>query len=1309
VSCVRAVSKALIGKPRLSAMAQCGMGAVALAACLMVLHVEAAAASTSFGGDHGLSICEEAGCLYGPLGVAVDPTTGDVYIAEMFNNRVSAFSASGEFLFAFGYGVRNGADELQTCTVATGCENGLGGGRSSAPGDFDEPQAVAVNANGQIYVTDFGYHRVEEFKPEKVGGETIVDFVLMFGGGVDKTTGGNVCPEHPGDACGAGAEGNRPAQIGDWAFEADNLASGGPEGDIYIGDQGRVDVFAPGGVFVKQISLGGLSAAGRVGALAVDPAGDVFVQLGAFGDGGLLEPGAVPGVHEFEPSGTEKAVQIDPGGWANSLATDGSKLYVADPEGGMKILGYRTTSARKFQSFEPEIGSYAFGMAAASVTGRLYITGDNDLALVVPVPPPGPLVKRESETVTPEPRGAATLRATIDPEGDATGCRFEYVLASQYEPSAADPYVAGASVPCEPADLGEGFANVSVVAHLNGLKPGAIYHWRVVATNAVREAAGEDQQFEETPPALVDGPWSSEVSSDSVVLSARIDPLGADTSYRLEYGTSASYGQVVTGDVGGGEAYVLVSASLVGLQPHTVYHFRLVTSSTTGTTETSDRTFTTQLANTGLALLDERAWEQISPPEKHGASIVSEEGFDVWQAAEDGNSVTYVASSPVSQEPHTSLQRVSVLSIRGEAGWRSMEPMPTKSLPPEGSEESAANLVNSEFPPFYSTSLSHALIEPSPFVSPLAPEASEFTLYVYDAATGSYRPIVTPEDVETSRRFSGRLTGEEWMSFRGASSDLSHVLFVSPFPLTKEALAPPDLPVCEKHEPCNGEENLYEWAGGRLHLVNILPDGKPTVGAFLGRGDSVHTYSAHAVSSDGSWVVWTHFVPGMPRPALYVRDMTNEETQQVGGKEAVYETMSGSGSRVFYLESGDLHALDTATRVSTDITSTHEPADVQDTILGASENGTVVYVVARGALTSAQGNADGETALPGKPNVYELHDTGAGWSTTYIATLSPDDEHDWFASELGHMTLLGVTSHVSPSGRFTAFMSDRPLTGYDNVDVKSSERDEEVFLFDAQTQRLVCVSCDPTGARPGGVFDPGFPTSLGVDPENAWANHWLAGSIPGWRPYLTSFPMYQPRVLLDSGRLFFQSPDALVPQDSNGQEDVYEYEPSGVGTCAEQGATFVAGAAGCVNLVSSGVSTRESVFFDASVSGNDAFFSTSAKLAWSDLDEAFDVYDARSPHSSGEPVGFPQPPRPLECEGDACQGTPPTVIDKTPSSLTFVGPGNRHPSSAKRHRRSTRRRGCRKRHTHRHGRCSKARRHRARRGRRTEHRRRGGQ
>jgi len=247
-------------------------------------------------------------------------------------------------------------------------------------------------------------------------------------------------------------------------------------------------------------------------------------------------------------------------------------------------------------------------------------------------------------------------------------------------------------------------------------------------------------------------------------------------------------------------------------------------------------------------------------------------------------------------------------------------------------------------------------------------------------------------------------------------------------------------------------------------------------------------------------------------------------------------------------------------------------------------------------------------------------------------------------------------------------MSQRPLSGYDNRDAASGERDEEVFLYDAAANggegKLVCASCNPSGARPHGVpynkpgtIERSLPLAGGA---GVWpGDQWLAANLPGWTEYRTCCALYQSRYLSNSGRLFFNSSDALVPQDTNGNEDVYQYEPPqsveeapSSDTCTIQSPTYNPASEGCVDLISKGTSAEESAFLDASETGEDVFFLSAARLTPRDEDTALDVYDARVGGGEAEPV------KPVECSGDACQApaTPPN--DATPGSLTFHGAGN---------------------------------------------------
>ncbi len=175
----------------------------------------------------------------------------------------------------------------------------------------------------------------------------------------------------------------------------------------------------------------------------------------------------------------------------------------------------------------------------------------------------------------------------------------------------------------------------------------------------------------------------------------------------------------------------------------------------------------------------------------------------------------------------------------------------------------------------------------------------------------------------------------------------------------------------------------------------------------------------------------------------------------------------------------------------------------------------------------------------------------------------------------------------------------------------------------------------------------------------------IAANIPGGTAYRLSEAFYQSRFLSDNGRLFFNSSDALVPQDVNGAEDVYEYEPPGVGSCQTSSVTYSERSQGCIDLISSGTSGEESGFLDASGDGADVFFLTSAKLAAQDHDTAIDLYDAHECTS-----GSPCPPQPAAtpppcATGDACKPAPspqPATFGAPPSA-TFSGAGNVTPGS----------------------------------------------
>ena len=142
-----------------------------------------------------------------------------------------------------------------------------------------------------------------------------------------------------------------------------------------------------------------------------------------------------------------------------------------------------------------------------------------------------------------------------------------------------------------------------------------------------------------------------------------------------------------------------------------------------------------------------------------------------------------------------------------------------------------------------------------------------------------------------------------------------------------------------------------------------------------------------------------------------------------------------------------------------------------------------------------------------------------------------------------------------------------------------------------------------------------------------------------------AFP--QPRYLTDTGRLFFDSEDSLSPLDTNeGAEDVYQWEPGGVGGCTQAG--------GCVALISAGREQEDSNLVAVDETGANVFFTTRDRLVAKDTDELIDLYDARE----GGGIAAETETQRSECQGESCQPSPNPPSEVTPASAAFAGAGN---------------------------------------------------
>jgi DNA-binding beta-propeller fold protein YncE len=103
------------------------------------------------------SMGTEPGQFNEPWDVAV-AQDGTVFVADTWNHRIQAFTSTGEFLNAFG----------SFANVQTDAQ--------AEPGMFWGPRGLAIDAEGNLYVTDTGNKRVEKFSPEG-------EFLALWGGG----------------------------------------------------------------------------------------------------------------------------------------------------------------------------------------------------------------------------------------------------------------------------------------------------------------------------------------------------------------------------------------------------------------------------------------------------------------------------------------------------------------------------------------------------------------------------------------------------------------------------------------------------------------------------------------------------------------------------------------------------------------------------------------------------------------------------------------------------------------------------------------------------------------------------------------------------------------------------------------------------------------------------------------------------------------------------------------------------------------------------------------------------------------------
>jgi hypothetical protein len=1124
---------------------------------------------------------------------------------------------------------------------------------------FSEPGALAVDqGTDDVYVADYATDTVRRFDENgaaanfsalgsnEIGGFTLYSGEALEELAVDSTSHNLYVADYGHSAIRAFKGNGEPYEFTAGPGSGSNKLPGFTElcgvavdsnGDIYMGDHGTgVHVYAPDGEEVASF------AASQSCNVAVDSQGDVYVARYVFAE--------EEGVEKFTPS--QFPVTASTTYTSAGLLTTAATFAIAvDPANddvyvdlGDRIRVYDDSGALSYEFGTEITGSE--GVAVDDANGQAY-AADAGGEAVQAYGPAVLLPDASTEDATAVTTTTALLHGAAGAAGGpSTSCEFQYTTRTQFE---SEGFTGASTAPCSPTGTFTGESQNPVSGEAIGLIPGTYYRFRLVSTSSNGTSFGEALTFHSKIAPTIESESVESVGTDSADLSAVINPGFETTTYKVEFGATTAYGQTSPSATIGFEednSSHTVNVHVAGLTPGTAYHVRFVATNGTGTTNGADTTFATYpvqqafgpcsnddfRAGFGERLPDCRAYEQASPTDKHGANVQG--GKELTQASSNGDRVTFYLLGGLPSSGGSSRLSAYVAS-RGPNGWS------TDGLLP------ATEPGGEAFISGWSEDLSSTLVA--------AP-----TALLLRGDNGVFEP-----------QLAGNLSIDAGVA--GFAADTRHLIFQSELSLL------PEVTGFGKH--------LYDLDHGKLTYVGRIPAGSATscddeagpacivspTGSFSGRFENGFSAGLNTISRDGSKVFFS--TPGGGK--IYVRE-DGERTTWIsasqrsmpdpnGTKPKLWWGATTNGTAAFFTscekltddstavstgasdcetpqehpsQGSDLYSYDTESGQLTDLSVDSNVSDAKGAnvlgVLGTSADGAYVYFAANGVLApgASPGNCGGFS--PTACNLYVAH----GGTVTFIARLSGSGESNW-----GKFENLR-TSRVADDGTLL-FRSTDSLTGYDSTRTNAEDCADtdcaEFFRYAPTTEQVICVTCNPAGLAPKG------------EPSLVRDRNGALFSGPGGALLLT-------RNLSANGkRVFFQTSDALLPADTNGNSgcpfvlggrsclDVYEWEAEGEGSCESESLN-----GGCLYLISSGKSPDPSYFLDASTNGDDVFFFTLQQLVPGDKDQLEDVYNA----SVDGGLASQHELTPPTCDGAACVANPPPPPPPSLSSSSFSGPGN---------------------------------------------------
>ena len=1096
----------------------------------------------------------EAGQIGMPGRAAVEQSTGNLFAVDTENDRVVVFKP-----------IANGETEFLTEFGAA---------------QLSEPWGIAIGeeaGNTYVYVADAGNNRIVKYDSD---GAATPSFSVDAG--------------FTSPALGTGT-----GQIG--GFKA-SLAVDPTSGDLLVADpvRNRVVRLEDDGTPVAGGEFNGAAGAGSPGAftgltdIAVNSSGDVYV-IDQTGDV-IFQEGTAQALR-YSAAGSYKATltPVGPHQRPGTVAVrpDTDEVLVSGEQDG----GYRYESPPIYlfdaeneprQNFTVEAAwsKSIFGLAVSSAPdSRLYVLSAGLAPRGGAVSPGGAYVAytgAPAPTVTLEPPTVLNgtdveLEGTVDPEGfEETIYRFEL------RPTGSS----GEWLVVSSGSL-EGDSPVAVSAEATELDAGTEYTARLIATSKAGEGFAKGTFATASGPPVARTLGGSARTTSSVRLNGLVRANGIPTQYYVEWGTTAAYGNRIpaTGTLSAGSSGkpLVFSQLLEGLSAGQVIHYRYVAESAEGTSTGDDRTVET--------LPQPLGFEMVSPPDKNGNGISSSIGSVL---NESGNVALFSATGAFAGS-EGNLPGDYYRAARGSDNWH------TEGLQSPDKVETGLWLYTQK----KSSQDLTKTVQSSHL--PLTPDSvpGDSNLYLRDNLTGQRKLIAGYPD---RNAFSGQSV------VMGGTPDFSRVLISSAYPLTEGG---------PEGDWAHEALYMYDAAEEKLELVTKLPDGTPVLGEI----PFAFRMGERAVSRDGHRVFWQH------EGALYMwedgvttlishshragDDPTTPRSGEFGGA-------SIDGNYVFFSSPfpltqdssegelvNNLYRYDVETGELKNLTpGTSESAFGVNGIkwVAVNEDGSRAYFLA------PQSRLLTPDAVDGKSNVY-LWEEGA----------TPADPGEWTqVAAVGYdsrtITARFNTTVTSPDGTYLAFLSSDPgLSAHSVISPNCRAQFDpvgycnQVYLYDAETDQLSCVSCAPVGPPAG-------------------------ESLLGGRMRVDEAGMLS-RVVLEDGSVFFETPNQLVPEDINNRIDVYRWRH------------------GQIDLISTGKSSEPSYFGDATPDGSVVSFFTSEQLVKQDYDDLRDVYEVRV--NGGLAGQNAVAPEPAPCVGEACRsGDGQKPGELSPATPSFSGGGN---------------------------------------------------